>query len=119
MWILLQIEKIERLLGLALRARGLLVGSRETRSGLHAGQVYLVLLAADGSPRDRERLLRICAERSVPVHALSSRAEMGGWLGREEVAVVGVKDSNLATAFTECLASRSAAQTGEKPEGEK
>jgi ribosomal protein L7Ae-like RNA K-turn-binding protein len=77
-----------------------------------------VLLAADGSPRDRERLLRICAEHAVPVHALSSRAEIGAWLGREEVAVVGVKDSNLAMAFEECFARCGVGETGEKPEGE-
>jgi ribosomal protein L7Ae-like RNA K-turn-binding protein len=95
-----QSEGIRGLLGLARKGRGLSIGSRETRAALHRGDVRLVLLAADGSPRDRERLERISAEQSVPVRVTASRAELGEWIGRGPVAVLGIRDPNLATAVS-------------------
>jgi ribosomal protein L7Ae-like RNA K-turn-binding protein len=89
-------EKIRGLLGLARRARALTVGSRETRAGLRRGDVRLVLLAGDGSERDRSRLLRAAREAGTPARIAGSRAELGSSLGRGEVAVCGVTDPHLA-----------------------
>jgi ribosomal protein L7Ae-like RNA K-turn-binding protein len=92
-------EEIRGLLGLARKARGLVIGSRETRAGLHRGQVCLVLLAADGSPRDRERLQRLAEETGTPVRAGGTREELGRAVGRDGVAVVGVTDRNVAAGI--------------------
>ena len=93
-------EKIRGLLGLARRARQLTTGSRETRAGLRRGEVRLVLLASDGSPRDRERLVRAAEERRAPVRMVGTRDELGSWVGRESVAVCGVTDPNLAAEIS-------------------
>ncbi|NNE44383.1 MAG: hypothetical protein HKN12_09250 [Gemmatimonadetes bacterium] len=90
-------EKIRGLIGLARRARQLTTGSRETRAGLRRGEVRLVLLAADGSPRDRERLVRAAEEGNAPTRIVGTREELGGWVGRGSVAVCGVLDANLAS----------------------
>ncbi|MDP6460563.1 MAG: L7Ae/L30e/S12e/Gadd45 family ribosomal protein [Gemmatimonadota bacterium] len=105
-------EKLARLLGLAMKARMLAVGSRETREGLRRGEVRLVLLAEDGSPRDGERLRRIAAEGKVPVLRGGSRLELGGTLGRGAVAVVGVKDANLAKAVRRDAADADTSRKG-------
>ena len=91
-------EKIRALLGLARRARSVTVGSRETRSGLRRGEIRLVLLASDGSARDRERLVRLTKESRVPARTVGSREELGSWIGQGPVAVLGVQDPNLAAA---------------------
>ena len=100
----MKIEKIRGLVGLGHRARNVIVGSRDTRQGLRRGEVRLVLLAADGSARDRERLFRVSAEENVPAFDLATSAELGSWVGRETVAVLGIRDANLASALRAHLA---------------
>ena len=97
----MKIEEIRGLLGLARRANRLSVGSRETRSALRRGEARLVLLAADSSPRDRERLVRVAEEEGVPARIVGSRTSLGEAVGRNEVTAVGVRDSGLAEALLE------------------
>jgi ribosomal protein L7Ae-like RNA K-turn-binding protein len=105
-------EKIRRLLGLGARARNVVVGSRETRAALRRGQIGFVLLAQDGSARDRERLLRLADEEGVPAHTLGvDSARLGEWLGRGKVSVVGITDPNLADAIR-ALAGRRRKEPG-------
>lgn len=92
----MKIEEIRGLLGLARRAGRLSVGSRETRIGLHRGEVRLVLLAADASPRDRERVTRVAAEEGVPARIVGDRDTLGAAIGRDAVAVLGVRDAGMA-----------------------
>jgi len=92
-------EKIRRLLGLGARARTVIIGSRETRAALRRGRVGLVLMARDGSARDRERLLRMAEEEETPAHTLGVEStQLGEWLGRGRVSVIGITDPNLAEA---------------------
>jgi ribosomal protein L7Ae-like RNA K-turn-binding protein len=99
-------EKIRGLVGLGVRARNVIVGSRDTRAALRRGEIRLVLIAADGSARDRARLHRVGAEEDVPVVDLASREELGAWVGRGPVAVLGIRDPNLAEAVRGELAGR-------------
>lgn len=103
-------EKLRVLVGLGMRARTLTVGSRDTRAALHRGEIRLVIVAEDGSERDRERIERICAEQHVTCFRLGSRDEWGQWLGRNSVAAAGMRDANLAEAIEklaqECMRAR-------------
>ncbi len=92
----MKIEEIRGLLGLARRAGRLCVGSRETRIGLHRGEVRLVILAGDASPRDRERVLRVAEEEDVPARIAGDRGTLGAAIGRDAVAVLGVRDAGMA-----------------------
>jgi ribosomal protein L7Ae-like RNA K-turn-binding protein len=89
-------ETVRRLIGLARRARGVCVGSRDTRAGLRRGEIRLVLLATDGSPRDHERLARVSEEAGVPARTVATREEFGNWIGMGPVAVLGIRDAQLA-----------------------
>jgi ribosomal protein L7Ae-like RNA K-turn-binding protein len=94
----MKIEKIRGLLGLARRARTVTVGSRETRKAMRRGEIRLVLLASDGSERDRERLVRLTNESRVPHRTVGTREELGSWVGGGPVSVLGLRDPNLAAA---------------------
>lgn len=112
-------EEIRGLLGLARRARSLVIGSRETRSGLRRGEVRLVLLAEDGSPRDRERLQRVAGEHGVPARMVGTRDELGQAIGRDGVSVVGVTDRNLAAGVLGRLDGPASPRSRGKDEGER
>jgi ribosomal protein L7Ae-like RNA K-turn-binding protein len=115
----MKIEKIGRLLGLGRKARSVTVGSRETRDRLRRGEVRLVLLAEDGSPRDRKRLTRAAAESAVPARRLATREELGAWLGLGPVSVLGLTDPHLAGAVRAQLDGDGAeAEGGENEHGE-
>lgn len=93
-------EKVRRFLGLAVRARRVSIGSRDTRASLRRGQVSLVLLSEDGSSRDGERTARLAEEEGIPVIQLPVGAEeLGGWIGRNTVATFGIEDPDLAAAI--------------------
>lgn len=95
----MKIEEIRGLLGLARRAGRLAVGSRETRIGLRRGEIRLVILAEDASPRDRERVVRVAAEEGIPARVVGDRAALGAAVGRDAVAVLGVRDPGMAEAL--------------------
>jgi ribosomal protein L7Ae-like RNA K-turn-binding protein len=102
-------EKIQGLLGLARKAGSVLIGSRETRDGLRRRTVRLVLVASDGSPRDRQRLERVARESRTPLVVVGTREELGQGVGRGPIAVVGLTNANLAAAVRARLDSPAAA----------
>jgi ribosomal protein L7Ae-like RNA K-turn-binding protein len=115
----MNIEDIRGLLGLAHRARGLAIGSRETRMESRRGEIRLILLSVDGSPRDRERIQRVAAEEQVPVRMVSSGVELGAVIGRGAVGVLGIRDRNLASGILQRLPNEStgrAEESAERPE---
>jgi ribosomal protein L7Ae-like RNA K-turn-binding protein len=108
-------EKIQGLLGLARKAGSILIGSRETRDGLRRGAVRLVLVARDGSLRDRQRLERVARESGTPLRIAGTREELGQGVGRGPTAVVGLTNPNLADAVRERLDSPAAARRSRGP----
>jgi ribosomal protein L7Ae-like RNA K-turn-binding protein len=114
--------RIRGLLGLARRARALTIGSRDTRSALRKGRIHLVVLAGDGSPRDRERIERIAAEEGVPVRSVATRDELGAWIGFGAVSVLGLTDRRLAETVrrgrdeTQDAAASESPGTGGRPD---
>jgi ribosomal protein L7Ae-like RNA K-turn-binding protein len=100
----MKIEEIRGLLGLARRAGRLSIGSRETRIALRRGEIRLVILAEDASPRDRERLVRVAEEEGVPARVVEGRASLGEAIGAGDVTVVGVQDPGMAEALEARLA---------------
>jgi ribosomal protein L7Ae-like RNA K-turn-binding protein len=61
--------------------------------------VKLVLLALDGSARDRERLVRIASEQGAPTMVAGTREQLGAWIGRGLVSVAGITDPAMAASI--------------------
>jgi ribosomal protein L7Ae-like RNA K-turn-binding protein len=85
-----------RLLGLGLRAGGVVVGVAGVRARLARGTLRCVVLARDASPRTRDKVERLARRRGVPVVVGPAAAELGAGLGRPPVQAVGVADATLA-----------------------
>ncbi|MBZ0268509.1 ribosomal L7Ae/L30e/S12e/Gadd45 family protein [bacterium] len=113
----MNIEEIRGLLGLAHRARGLAIGSRETRMGTRRGEISLIILSADGSPRDRERIQRVAEEERVPVRTVGSGVELGAVIGRGAVGVLGIRDRNLASGILQRLPNESTGPAAKPADG--
>ena len=98
-------DQVERLLaarctdliGLARRAGQALSGFDSVARALAAGRAALVVVAADGSPRERDRLTG--AGRAAPVVDVLDSAELGGVFGRARVVYAAFRDCRLAWRF--------------------
>lgn len=88
--------EVAGLLGLGLRAGHLVVGVDGVRAALQRGQCHAVVLAADASPRAREKVERLAMARRVPLVRGPLAASLGSRLGRPPVMVAGVCDAALA-----------------------
>jgi len=89
-------DRIARLLGLGLRAGDVVIGVTGVRATLQRGGVECVVLAADATPRTREKVERLAVARGVPVVAGPKAEALGAGLGRPPVQAVGVKGKALA-----------------------
>lgn len=84
------------LLGLAARAGALTVGTGATRAGLQRGDVRLVVLADDRSPRTEEKVARLARGTAVPVLIGPAAGTLGARIGRGTVQAVGIVDPGFA-----------------------
>lgn len=98
-------EAVLRLLGLGLRARNVVVGVSGTRAQLAAGKLACVVVAADATPRTREKVDRSARARGVPIIRGPVADRLGAALGRPPVQAVGVQDRALAAGLMAASAS--------------
>ena len=89
------------LLGLARRAGAVSRGVDATRRSLGAGEVRLVLLAADASETQFRKVRNLI--RGVPVRWVSARNVLGRALGLNALSMVGVTESSFAKQLSERL----------------
>lgn len=84
------------LLGLAMRARGLITGIDAVRRAAREDEVFRVILAEDAAPGQLGKLTPLLEARRVPFHSLFTRDELGAAVGRGEVSAIGITDRNFA-----------------------
>jgi ribosomal protein L7Ae-like RNA K-turn-binding protein len=96
-------DRLSRLLGLGLRAGRVVVGVSGVRAGLQRGSVYCVVLAADASPRTRDKVERLALGKGIPLLTGPVAEQLGAQLGRAPVQAVGVADEALARGLMASL----------------
>lgn len=99
-------ERALGLLGLAARAGALTVGTAATRAGLQRGDVRLVVLAGDWSPRVDEKVGRLARGIGVPVIEGPEADVLGARIGRGAVQAVGIVDPAFADGIAAADAGR-------------
>ena len=96
--------RLHGLLGGALRARKLSLGTDATREAIAARQVRLLWVAEDAAGR-REEVVAAQRRLGDQVVVLGSKAELGAQLGRGDVGVLGILDEGLAGALRDVAGS--------------
>lgn len=81
-------------LHLARRGANLVLGYRAVKQGLGAGRISLLIMAQDAGAS-----LRRLETGKTPLLELADRQTLGEWLGRQELAILGVTDSQLAAGM--------------------
>ena len=88
-------EKGLRIFGLACKAGKARVGTMITEQLIRGHQAKLVLIAADGSEKQKEKLIRLCHQYRTVYIEVSSKEALGEMSGRDQVLCAAVTDENF------------------------
>ena len=99
--------KLLRLVGLGVRGRGAVIGVEQVREGAKKNKVAYAIVAMDASRHSLDKVIPLLNARRVRFIEVPSAAELGGAVGRETTAVVGIVDRQLAKGIRELVESGS------------
>jgi len=105
-------QRVERLLGLARRAKKVVAGSRAVRQALEAGRVELLLLPPGMFPGVEKQFREAAERRGVPVMVVP-REYLEAILGGPSRAAVGVLGDGFAQGIIRTLRYWIPAENGE------
>ena len=100
--------RLLRLVGLGVRGRGAVIGVEQVREGAKKNKVAFAVVAMDASRHSLDKVIPLLNARRVRFVEVPSAAELGGAVGRETTAVVGIVDRQLAKGIRELVESGSA-----------
>ena len=100
--------RLLRLVGLGVRGRGAVVGVEQVREGAKKNKVAFAVVARDASRHSLDKVIPLLNARRVRFVEVPSAAELGGAVGRDTTAVVGIVDRQLAKGIRELVESGSA-----------
>ncbi len=89
-------RKLLGLIGLGVRGRGAVVGVQQVREAVRRGKLHMVIAAPDASNNSLDKVLPLLRARGIVIVAGPPAAELGGAVGRDSTAVVGIVDRGLA-----------------------
>jgi ribosomal protein L7Ae-like RNA K-turn-binding protein len=98
-----QLQRMYRLLGLGVRSRGAVVGVSQVREAAKRNKVLFAVVAVDASPNSVEKVVPLLNARRVRFIEVPSAAELGAAVGREQTAVVGIIDRQLAAGVRDAV----------------
>ena len=94
-------RQVLRLVGLGVRSRGAVVGVERVREAARRGKVALAVVATDASKHSLSKVVPLLAAKRVRVVSIAKSLELGQAVGREQTAVVGIVDRQLAQGIRE------------------
>jgi ribosomal protein L7Ae-like RNA K-turn-binding protein len=89
-------QRLLRLVGLGLRGRGAIVGVQQVRESAKQNKVFFAIVASDASSNSLDKVVPLLNARRVRFVEVPSAAELGAAVGRDQTAVVGIVDRQLA-----------------------
>jgi ribosomal protein L7Ae-like RNA K-turn-binding protein len=97
-------RKVLGLVGLGARGRLIVVGVEQVRLAAQKGTVQLALVASDVSRHSLDKVVPVLKARHVELVEWPSAAELGGAVGRDTTAAIGIVDQALARGIRGAVA---------------
>jgi len=98
-----RLPRMLRLLGLGVRSRGAIVGVNQVREAAKQDKVFLAVIAADASANSLDKIVPLLTARRVRFIEVPSAQELGVAVGRDQTAVVGIVDRQLAADISDAV----------------
>ena len=97
-------DKIYSFLGLAAKARKVVIGENLVEKSLKTNKVQIVILALDSTYNTQKKIIDKCTYRGVDVRRCGEKSLIGKCIGKKnEVAVVAILDKNFAKGLVNLL----------------
>ncbi len=97
------LRQFAQLLGLARRARKLVLGVTAVENELRRERVKLVLLALDASYGQKKGVVGLCRKTGTPIYERFRKEQIAAWLGCGKVTALGVQDAGFAKSLKRLL----------------
>jgi len=104
-------QRMLRLLGLGVRSRGAIVGVQQVREAAKRNKVVFAVVASDASRNSLDKLVPLLNARRVRFIEVPSAAQLGAAVGRDQTAVVGIVDRQLAAGVRALVTAAQDGQT--------
>ncbi len=98
-------QRLLRLIGLGVRARGAVVGVQQVRDAARKGNLAFAVIAPDASQHSLDKLVPLLRARGVRFADAVTANELGAAVGRESTAAVGIIDRQLAKGIRDIVES--------------
>jgi ribosomal protein L7Ae-like RNA K-turn-binding protein len=98
-------QRLLRLIGLGVRARGAVVGVQQVRTAARKGSLAYAVIAPDASHNSLDKLVPLLRARGIRYADAVSAAELGQAVGREATVAVGIVDRQLARGIRDIVES--------------
>jgi ribosomal protein L7Ae-like RNA K-turn-binding protein len=100
------------LLGLGVRGRRAVVGVENVREAAKRGKLVLAVIAPDASRHSLAKVTPLLQAKRVRIIEGPGAAQLGGAVGRDATAAVGVVDRDLARGILAIVDGAPASPTG-------
>ena len=98
-------QRLLRLIGLGVRARGAVVGVEQVRQAAKRGNLAFAIVAPNASKHSLDKLMPLLRARGVRFANSVNATELGAAVGRESTAAVGNHDRQLAKGIRDLVES--------------
>lgn len=89
-------NKILGLLGLSARARNIAFGADSVELEIKKNKIKLIIIADEASDRTKEKFQNLSKQYNIPIIIDGTIEELSKSIGKENKAIIGVKDINIA-----------------------
>lgn len=96
-------NKLCGLLGLATKAGKVVFGTEACITDINKKKVKILLIAEDAAERTKTNFKRICEENNIPVYEILQIEDLSKAIGKENKAVIGIKDVNFSNAILKII----------------
>lgn len=95
-FVVLRINKVYSLLGLAMKSRNLVSGEFMTEKAIKDKKAVLVIVSDNASDNTKKMFSNMCMYYDVPLVFYGTKADLGHAIGKEERASLALTDKGFA-----------------------
>lgn len=96
-------QKIYGILGLAKKAGKIVAGTDACLQEIEKNNIKLLILATDSAERTKKTFKQKCKQFNICVYEILTINEISNSIGKENKAVLGIKDKNFAQAINKII----------------
>src|SRR6056297_390249 len=91
----MKINKVNNMIGFAVKSGNISLGYKITKSDIKNNRVFMIIVANDISTKIKEKIETFIENKDIYYIQYSSKEELGKLLGKNLVGVLGIKDRNM------------------------